>query len=303
MLARFRERRPELQDGQVELVVAGLRQWFRLAVHARRARGGRVALPSRAVHDLWHEFVFDKRAYADFCRQGLGRFRPYAPLGALDPVRIWRRRLQETYEIYRLACRGENLPYRAHDRLPLIFRIDGELQLPGRIPFVADCWGQVVATAAAQAEWMQACGWATTLARVVGTAAATVAAAGDSGWLRAGGYCDPVPPRTRRFDPVTVRAALSAQWGVLVDYTAELPAHRLDAPSRLPGWSVRQLVAHLALGVGAVRRGLAQPGPARPDLSLSAWARRTASAASAIDRDTREVAQGGIVLAAEVAAA
>ncbi|MGH3326343.1 MAG: sterol carrier family protein, partial [Streptomycetales bacterium] len=112
-----------------------------------------------------------------------------------------------------------------------------------------------------------------------------------------------MPPKPRRFDPATVRGALSAQWGALVGYTAELPPQRLAAPSRLPAWTVRQLVAHIALGVGAVRRGLAQPGPERPDLSLASWARGTASAAAAIDTDTREVAQGGIVLAAEVAAA
>ncbi|MGH3326344.1 MAG: hypothetical protein ACRDPT_00825 [Streptomycetales bacterium] len=135
VLARLRQRRPELRDDQVEMVIAGLRQWFRVAL---RAGGGRVVLPSRAVDDLWYAFVLDSKAYARFCAHGLGRFLPRPPEGAMGPARMARTQIDGAYQTYLLACRDEELP-RAHDRLPLLFRVDPELELPDGIQYIADC--------------------------------------------------------------------------------------------------------------------------------------------------------------------
>ena len=61
---------------------------------------------------------------------------------------------------------------------------------------------------------------------------------------------------TRRPDPAKVRAALSAQWRALIDYTGTLTEEQLAAPSAVEGWTVRVLASHIAgTAAGVAFRG------------------------------------------------
>ncbi len=106
--------------------------------------------------------------------------------------------------------------------------------------------------------------------------------------------------RTRRYDARKVRAALSAQWRALVRYTEKLGPERLAEPSRLPGWTVGTLVAHIAGTVHVVLECLEPSEPAAAEAGLADWARATPGQAERIDALTRELAARGIDLAEEV---
>ena len=103
----------------------------------------------------------------------------------------------------------------------------------------------------------------------------------------------PTAHRPRKVDPAKVRAALTAQWRALVEVTSGLTPARLAAPSGLTGWSVADLVGHLAAGVEAVPRWLALPVPAGPLLTVEQWANGTAAHAAAISDTAREMNLAG----------
>jgi hypothetical protein len=65
------KRYPHLSDAQLGLVTQGLRQYFQLC-HA--AGQQIVAMPSRVVDVAWHAFILSTHRYAEFCKNGLGRF-------------------------------------------------------------------------------------------------------------------------------------------------------------------------------------------------------------------------------------
>ncbi|MDF9814100.1 uncharacterized protein (TIGR03083 family) [Streptomyces sp. SPB162] len=66
------------------------------------------------------------------------------------------------------------------------------------------------------------------------------------------------------------------------------------APSGLPGWDVRLLVAHIVRQIDAVGMllGEPEPDPAPPVTGLSVWAVSTAAIADRLDASTRETAAG-----------
>jgi uncharacterized protein (TIGR03083 family) len=112
-----------------------------------------------------------------------------------------------------------------------------------------------------------------------------------------------MPPKRRRPDPRAVRAALSGQWRAWVRYTSRLEPERFDAPSRLDGWTTRDLVAHVALTAGAVARYVDAPEPPPgPDLDLVAWTTGTSTVAATVDRLARRAASTGVSLADAVTA-
>ncbi|NHC15622.1 glycine-rich domain-containing protein [Motilibacter deserti] len=120
VLLRFRAEHPLLTEADVALVVAGLRQWFRLAA---RAPGAARAMPSPLVDDLWHELVLHTRDYADFCSDVLGRFLHHVPESAMAATDVLANRTDVLQATYAAAVADEGLP---SGGLPLLFRVDAE---------------------------------------------------------------------------------------------------------------------------------------------------------------------------------
>ncbi|MGB0128057.1 MAG: hypothetical protein WBP72_10490, partial [Rhodocyclaceae bacterium] len=129
--SRLLKHHPQLTVAEVGRVFEGLRQFF---AEALEAKGKFVAMPSQVVDDLWHEFILYTRNYDLFCRRGLGRFLHHTP--AVVAGNAMRGSVQRTW---RLACREEDIDPRLPRRLPLLFALDGDLDIPGGFRYVPDC--------------------------------------------------------------------------------------------------------------------------------------------------------------------
>ncbi|MFF0465105.1 maleylpyruvate isomerase family mycothiol-dependent enzyme [Streptomyces mexicanus] len=100
----------------------------------------------------------------------------------------------------------------------------------------------------------------------------------------------PAKKRTRTYDPARTRAAVLAQLGHVRTAVRGLSAERLALPTRLEGWTVRELVVHIGMAVTAVGRSLALAEPAWQDAVLLDWPFATSANSAAIDDFTRRLA-------------
>ncbi|MCC9311996.1 sterol carrier family protein [Kitasatospora sp. RB6PN24] len=118
-----------------------------------------------------------------------------------------------------------------------------------------------------------------------------------------------VTRKARSYDPAKVRAALAAETEAVraaVHRLAADPAAAasLDRPTRLGGWRVRELLAHLAWQLAVVPERLGQPLEGRAALGPTTWVSGVGSLAEWLDAGTRERAAGAFAgPPAEVAAA
>ena len=104
-------------------------------------------------------------------------------------------------------------------------------------------------------------------------------------------------PRARTPSFAVVRAALDAQWDVLL---AGLPLLDPTGPTAVAGWTVREVEAHLTATTGGLARLLAAAGPAAADTGVTGWAAALPGLAAVVDADARSTAPA---LAAAVAEA
>ncbi|WP_328537950.1 maleylpyruvate isomerase family mycothiol-dependent enzyme [Streptomyces sp. NBC_00344] len=110
----------------------------------------------------------------------------------------------------------------------------------------------------------------------------------------------PTRKRARRYDPAVTRGAVLAQFDHVRQAVATLTPDRLALPTRLGDWTVRELAAHLTMGVDAVSRHLdeaaqdggtpAGPVPGLREITLLEWTAATAPAAGRISEDTKGLA-------------
>ena len=117
------------------MVEAATRQWFRLAARHPKER---LAMPSVVVDDLWHEMVLHTREYAEFCDAALGRFLHHEPESAMTRAGADANRSTVLVATLRLAQRDENCD---ESTLPLLFRVDEDVDVPDGHRYLADCGG------------------------------------------------------------------------------------------------------------------------------------------------------------------
>lgn len=135
ILARVSEKYPVLEAKDLDLVAAGLRQYFLVYL---RANGKMLGMPSKVVDTLWHEFILDTRRYTDFCQQAFGSYFHHIPVSKSHKGEAIVRSMKRTLA---LACLEEGLNPLEPTRLPLLFVIDEQLNIPGgnvyRLPAAA----------------------------------------------------------------------------------------------------------------------------------------------------------------------
>jgi uncharacterized protein (TIGR03083 family) len=90
-------------------------------------------------------------------------------------------------------------------------------------------------------------------------------------------------PRTSGYDDA--RRALDAQWDRLL---AALPTLDPTSDTRVAGWTVRDLEAHLTATTSSLARIIGAPAPARADADVEAWATAVPGLAEVADQDARE---------------
>lgn len=103
----------------------------------------------------------------------------------------------------------------------------------------------------------------------------------------------PMPPakkRARTYDPARIRTAVLTQFGHVREAVRTLTPEQVALPTRLAGWTVRDLAAHVAMTVDAVSRHLDRDEPAKAELALLDWPFATAALAGDIDDGTRDLA-------------
>ena len=132
---RFWQHHAHLDTDAVALVEAGARQWFRVIAGNP---GAKLAMASTVVDDLWHEFVLHTRDYAQFCDQAFGRFLHHEPEAAMTPAAASRNRSSGLLRTLRVARQDEHCD---DTQLPLLFRVDAALDVPGGRRYLLDCGG------------------------------------------------------------------------------------------------------------------------------------------------------------------
>ena len=103
---KLRETYPHLSQRDAELVERGLRQFFLACL---RSRGKFVAMPSRVVDSMWHEFILHTAAYRDWCALVLGRFVDHVPAEALRRQASQARTNDGLRRAWYWACRDESI--------------------------------------------------------------------------------------------------------------------------------------------------------------------------------------------------
>jgi hypothetical protein len=125
---RFAVRHGELSGEEIRTVEAATRQWLRLLARHSNAE---LSMPSTVVNDMWRELVTDTGAYAALCQGAFGRIvdRPDPAANRPGAVLATLRRAREDE-----GCGPANLP--------LLFRVDRDLAVPGGRRYLADCGGR-----------------------------------------------------------------------------------------------------------------------------------------------------------------
>lgn len=138
---KLREAYPHFTPKDCALVERGLRQFFLACLRSRQRF---VAMPSRAVDTLWHEFILHTQAYRDWCRDAMGFFLHHTPAETLG------QRARNNDGLRRAwfwACKDEAIDPRAPTRLPLLFALDAKLGIANGFHYVPDCSGMEPKTA------------------------------------------------------------------------------------------------------------------------------------------------------------
>ena len=124
---------PHLSSEQVSLALEGLRAFF----HAcQRASKVMMSMPSQVVDVAWHEFILCTRDYERFCQHAFGRFLHHTPAEAMEKPEKAQDGIKR---IWKSACSREGIDPTLPNRLPLLFALDTELEIPDGFKYSLDC--------------------------------------------------------------------------------------------------------------------------------------------------------------------
>jgi hypothetical protein len=137
---KLRAAHPQLDDAGLRDVERALRQFF---IASAQAGGRFVAMPSKVVDSLWHEYILHTRGYESFCQKAFGRMLHHTPAEALPQDGPAGNRQTQKFAGLRRAwywsCKEEAIDPRKPSRLPLLFALDSSLAIAGGFAYVADC--------------------------------------------------------------------------------------------------------------------------------------------------------------------
>ena len=123
LLQKLQQTHPQIQAKDYALVAQAMRQFFLAYLLSNKQP---VAMPSRIADDLWHEFILYTRQYAEFCRLAFGEFFHHTPAAAMGAHKESNTGLRR---IWWHVCKEENIAPRKPLTMPLLFAIDGKLNI------------------------------------------------------------------------------------------------------------------------------------------------------------------------------
>ncbi len=130
---KLSQKHPQLTEQQLDKVFQALRDYFRIC---HGAKNRRVSMPSQVVDDAWHEFILFTRIYQKFCSKALGRFLHHIPAEAMATPTLAKDDIKRSW---RLSCALEQINPKKPVQLPLIFAIDGLLNIDNGFIYQLDC--------------------------------------------------------------------------------------------------------------------------------------------------------------------
>lgn len=133
LLQRVRQTYPALDDKQLALVDAGLRQFFRCSLLANKQA---VAMPSQVVDELWHNFILYTRNYQQFCKRAFGHYLHHTPAVVMGGRKSQQGAIRRAWH---LACKEEGIQPGKPSRLPLLFELDALLAIANGFVYRPDC--------------------------------------------------------------------------------------------------------------------------------------------------------------------
>lgn len=130
---RVLEKYPHLTPEQVNTVMEGLKEYFQICHIAGKIP---VAMPSVAVDVAWHEFILFTKQYQGFCKQAIGHFLHHVPAEAMTT----RTKAQEGIKnAWKISCVREGMSPNQAKKLPCLFALDTELNIPNGFKYSLDC--------------------------------------------------------------------------------------------------------------------------------------------------------------------
>jgi hypothetical protein len=127
------EKYPHFTTKDADLVERGFRQFF---LACARSKKQFVAMPSKAVDALWHEFILHTKGYEAWCNMALGYFLHHTPAAALGKKAKNNDGLRRAWY---WACKDEAIDPKNPSRLPLLFALDVKLAIEGGYTYMPDC--------------------------------------------------------------------------------------------------------------------------------------------------------------------
>lgn len=128
-VARVRNKYPHLDSQDMDSVTDGLRHFF--LAHLK-SDCSVLAMPSQVASDLWHEFVRHEREYLAFAEKAFGRMLHHVPAAKPDAAQSGH---PDLHRCWRYVCREENIDPDAPSRLPLLFALDGNLNIESGVRY------------------------------------------------------------------------------------------------------------------------------------------------------------------------
>jgi hypothetical protein len=124
---------PHFSAKDCDLVERGLRQFF---LACSRSKKQFVAMPSKAVDAMWHEFILHTKGYEAWCSMALGYFLHHTPAEALGKKAKGNDGLRRAWY---WTCKDEAIDPKKPSRLPLLFALDTKLAIAGGFSYLPDC--------------------------------------------------------------------------------------------------------------------------------------------------------------------
>ena len=133
LAGKLKDKYPHLTDDQVKMVLDALSDYFYICNQAKKRM---VSMPSQVVDMAWHEFILFTRAYEVFCKKALGRFLHHTPTEAMATPTLAHEGIKRAW---RLTCAKESIHPSKPNRLPLLFAIDGLLNIEDGFRYSLNC--------------------------------------------------------------------------------------------------------------------------------------------------------------------
>ena len=96
-------------------------------------------MPLRLIDDAWHQFILFTDEYSRFCSSAFGKLFHHRPYTNDQGLKSHKRTVRETaLRTWVLACQIEGVNCEEPEKLPLLFRLDADLNIENGNKYTLD---------------------------------------------------------------------------------------------------------------------------------------------------------------------